>query len=88
MWHFIEQKNKLWIWQAVERIGNRTICWCVGARSTKTFGSFYQKFEHLDAKFYSDDRESYGKVIPAERLSTGKNILLILSGITQIYAIF
>ena len=26
----------------------------------------------LDAKFYSDDWESYAKVIPAEKLSTGK----------------
>ena len=38
MWHFVEQKkNKLWVWRAVERTGNRTIGWCVGDRSTKTF---------------------------------------------------
>ena len=36
---------------------------------TKTFRDFYQKFEHLDAKFYSDDWESYSK---AEKLSIGK----------------
>ena len=66
------KKNKLWVWRAVERIGNRTIGWCVGDRSTKTFRDFYQKFEHLDAKFYSDDWESYKKVIPSEKLSTGK----------------
>jgi len=66
------KKNKLWVWRAVERIGNRTIGWCVGDRSTKTFRDFYQKFEHLDAKFYSDDWESYEKVIPSEKLSTGK----------------
>ena len=56
----------------MELIGNRTIGWCVGDRSTKTFREFYQKFEHLDAKFYSDDWESYVKVIPSEKLSTGK----------------
>ena len=56
----------------MECFGNRTIGWCVGDRSTKTFRSFYQKFEHLDAKFYSDDWESYGKVIPADKLFTGK----------------
>ena len=61
---------------------------CVGDRSTKTFRDFYQKFEHLDAKFYSDDWESYAKVIPAEKLSTGKSILLALSKITHIYVIF
>ena len=56
----------------MERIGNRTIGWCVWDRSTKTFKDFYQKFEHLDAKFYSDYWESYAKVIPVEKLSTGK----------------
>ena len=25
MWHFVEQKNKLWVWRAVERSRNRTI---------------------------------------------------------------
>ena len=56
----------------MECFGNRTIGWCVGDRSTKTFRKFYQKFEHLDARFYTDDWESYGKVIPAEKLTTGK----------------
>jgi len=64
MWHFVEQKtNKLWVWRAVECSRNRTIGWCVGDRSTETFRSFYQNFKHLDAKFYSDDWDSYGKII-------------------------
>jgi len=56
----------------VERGRNRTIGWCVGDRSTETFRAFYQRFEHLDAMFYSDDWESYAKVIPSGRLVTGK----------------
>ena len=72
MWHFVEQKNKLWVWRAVERGGNRTIGWCVGDRSTETFKKFYRKFEHLDAMFYTDDWSSYSKAIPATRLTIGK----------------
>src|SRR5215510_14160179 len=68
----LSKKNKLWVWRAVERGRNRTIGWCVGDRSTETFRAFYQRFEHLDAMFYSDDWESYAKVIPSGRLVTGK----------------
>ena len=56
----------------MERCNNRTIGWHVGDRSTKTFIKFYQKFEHLDAKFYSDDYEAYKEVIPKEKLTTDK----------------
>ena len=56
----------------MERSGNRTIGWCVGDRSTKTFRKFYQKFEHLNAKFYADDWTSYTEVIPKEKLWIGK----------------
>src|SRR5215510_9458106 len=68
----LSKKNKLWVWRAVERGRNRTIGWCVGDRSTETFRAFYQRFEHLDAMFYSDDWESYAKVIPNGRLVTEK----------------
>jgi IS1 family transposase len=57
----------------VERSRNQTVGRCVGGRSAKTFGEFFQKFERLDAKFYSDEWESYSKVMPADKLLTGKN---------------
>ena len=72
MWDFVEQKNKLWVWLAVERGGNRTIGWCVGYSSTETFKKSYQQFEHLDAMFYTEDWSSYSKVIPVTRLTIGK----------------
>ena len=43
-----------------------------GNRSTETFKKFYQQFEHLDAMFYTEDWSSYSKVIPATRLTIGK----------------
>jgi insertion element IS1 protein InsB len=66
------KKKKLWVWRAVERNSNRTLGWRVGNRSTATFRKFYRKFEHLDAVFYTDNWESYAKVIPAERHIVGK----------------
>jgi IS1 family transposase len=54
------------------RLGSATIGWYAGDRSTKTFRKFYQKFERLDAKFYTDDWTSFVKVIPQEKLTTGK----------------
>jgi len=75
------KKRKIWVWRAVDCSRNRTIGWCFWDSSTKTFIEFYKKFEHLDAKFYSDDKE----VIPEENL---KNIRLELNKTTQIYDIF
>ena len=44
MWYFVNKKEKLWVWRAVECVRNSTIGWCVGDRSTATFRKFFKKF--------------------------------------------
>ena len=74
MWHFIGSKktssglSKPWIVLQEE-------LWhgCSGRRSAATFQRLYDKVSHLtDCKFYTDDWDAFGKILPSERLIIGK----------------
>ena len=51
----------------------RTVAWVTGGRDAKTVRKLYQKLKHLKhAIFYTDDWESFAKVIPKKRHIIGK----------------
>ena len=67
------KKNKKWIIKALDRSSNRTIAWVTGNRDVRTFKKLYKKVEHLkDCVFYTDDWDSFSKVLPKERHIIGK----------------
>jgi IS1 family transposase len=73
MWHFLHKKEKLWIWRAVSRVGNKTIGWFVGDRSADSFREFFERFRGLkEAVFYTDNWEAYSEVIPSNQHVIGK----------------
>jgi insertion element IS1 protein InsB len=70
---FFEKKSdKLWVWRSVEYVGNKTIGWYVGDRSSETFIEFFERFKHLDAIFYTDGYKAYREIIPAKQHKIGK----------------
>ena len=73
MWHFLKKTKKLWIIKAFDRARDKMIAWVTAGRDTKTFKKLYDKLKHLkDCKFYTDDWESFSKVLPKERHIIGK----------------
>ena len=67
------KKNKLWIIKALDRASRRAVAWVLGRRSAATFQRLYDKVSHLtDCKFYTDDWDAFGKILPSERHIIGK----------------
>ena len=67
------KKNKLWIIKALDRASRRTVAWVLGHRSAATFQRLYNQVSHLtECRFYTDDWNAFGKVLPSERHIIGK----------------
>ena len=57
----------------MDRRTGRTIAWVLGGRDTATFQRLYDKLKHLTAcVFYTDDWDTFVRVLPKERHITGK----------------
>ena len=51
----------------------RTIAWVLGGRDVATFQRLYDKVKHLhDCLFYTDNWDTFAKVLPQERHIIGK----------------
>ena len=74
VWHFVGlKKNKLWVLKAIDRSTRRTVAWVLGRRDTETFGRLYKRVKHLkNCVFYTDDGETFAKVLPKKRHVIGK----------------
>lgn len=55
MWHFLHQKNKLWIWKAYCRTTKQLIDWECGDRSTQTLARLYNRLKQHNVKIYFID---------------------------------
>ena len=69
---FYTKKQKIWIWRAWDCVRGKTIGWCIGNRSAKTFKEFYERFKDLDVIFYTDDWDVYSQIIPSYKYIIGK----------------
>ncbi|MDR2559040.1 MAG: hypothetical protein LBC86_05800 [Oscillospiraceae bacterium] len=71
---FYSQKNKLWLIKAVNRRTGKTIAWVLGGRDVATFRRLYNKVKHIpNCIYYTDNWDSFAKVLPAERHVIGKS---------------
>jgi len=67
------KKKKKWILKALDRRTRRTIAWVVGSRNATTVKRLYEKIKHCkNATFFTDDWDSFAKVLPKERHVIGK----------------
>ena len=72
MWHFLNKKQKFWIWRAVDCSNNKTIGWVIGNRDAETFRPLYKKSKKYAKHYYTDDWEVYREIIPKEKLTQSK----------------
>jgi len=71
MWSFVGSKeNKQWVWIAMDSKSRQIIAFYVGDRSQESAKKLWElipKDYRENAKFYTDDWQSYKVVIPSER---------------------
>ena len=68
------KKKKLWLWKAVDRIGNQLIDWECGDRSQHTLEKLWARLKKWDVDVYcTDNWESYANVLPKGKLIQSKS---------------
>src|SRR4051794_16521362 len=74
MWHFVDGKNKVWVWRAFDPVARRTLAWELGGRDDATCRRLLDKVGIDGHVFVTDDWEGFQRLIPAEQLFTGKDL--------------
>jgi len=70
-----EKKSaKLWVWRAYDVDQRRTVAWVLGGRDDATCRRLLDKVGVNGKTFVTDDWEGYHRVIPEDRLFTGKDL--------------
>ena len=74
MWHYLKEKNKLWIWKTLSRDTGELIAWECGDRDKATLEKLIEKLENWNVKvYYTDDYQAYATVIREEMLVQTKS---------------
>jgi insertion element IS1 protein InsB len=74
IWHFVQKKNKLWIWKAYDRATGRLVDWECGGRDRDTADRLIQRLRAWNARLYCADAYNvYADLIPVGRLYQGKD---------------
>ena len=61
----LAQKNKVWIWTAVNHFEPGILDWAIGDHSSDTFEPMWQRIKHWDCYFWvSDGLKVYPRYIP------------------------
>ena len=71
---FPSKKNKLWIWLACDRSGQRLIDWECGGRDAATLNRLLERLKPWSVKLYcTDDYGPYATLLPVGRHYIGKD---------------
>jgi len=75
LWHFLQKKkNKLWIWLAFDRSGQRLIDWECGGRDAATLNRLLERLKPWSVTLYcTDDYAPYHTLLPVGRHYIGKD---------------
>jgi len=66
---------KLWVWKVLDSATGKLLEWECGDRGAQTLERLYERIKDWNVLLYcSDDLEAYKKVIPPEKLRTGKDL--------------
>src|SRR4051794_41458973 len=70
----LEKKNKLWIWLAFDRSGQRLVDWQCGGRDAATLNRLLERLKPWSVTLYcTDDYAPYDKLLPVGRHYIGKD---------------
>src|SRR3954469_14364547 len=68
------EKNKVWVWKAYDPVARRTLAWELGGRDDATCRRLLDKVGVEGNVFLTDDWEGFHRLIPQDRLFTGKDL--------------
>src|SRR4051812_3134947 len=68
------EKNKAWAWRAYDPVARRTLAWELGGRDDATCRRLVERVGVEGNVFVTDDWEGFQRIIPQERLFTGKDL--------------
>jgi len=69
-----KKSAKLWVWGAYDVDQRRTVAWVLGGCDDATCRRLLDKVGVTGKVFVTDDWEGYRRVIPEDRLFTGKDL--------------
>jgi insertion element IS1 protein InsB len=74
-WSFVEKKsNQRWTWYALDRASGRILAYQIGKRTDDMFRQLFDKLAIFPIRrYYTDNWQSYSKVIPAAQHRIGKD---------------
>lgn len=75
MWGFVEKKsNQRWLWYALDRSSGRILAYQIGKRTDDMFKQLFDKLSLFPIRwYYTDNWQSYSKIIPASQHRIGKD---------------
>ena len=68
------KKNTIWAWRAYDPCAGRTLAWELGGRDDATARKLLDRVGFDTNTFVTDDWDGYHRLIPQERLFTGKDL--------------
>ncbi|MDR0471499.1 MAG: hypothetical protein LBH79_07260 [Nitrososphaerota archaeon] len=69
MWHFLCQKNRVWVWKVYCRTTKQLIDWECGNRDSKTLKLMLDRLEKFNVSvFFADNWASYAELFPLKLL--------------------
>jgi insertion element IS1 protein InsB len=68
------KKNKVWLWRAFDPVARRTLAWELGGRDDATCRRLLDRVGVDGNVFLTDDWEGFHRLIPQDRLFTGKDL--------------
>jgi insertion element IS1 protein InsB len=72
------KENKIWLWRAIDGVTRQALGYVIGERSDATCQKLLDKVDDGKCVFVTDDWGSYHRLIPANRLFTGKDLTYVI----------
>ena len=68
------EKNKVWVWRAIDGVSRRPLGWELGSRSDACCKKLIERIDNRKCLFATDDWSGFHRLIPEDRLFTGKDL--------------
>lgn len=68
------EKNKVWIWRAIDGLSRHAIGCVLGDRTDGSLKKLIKKIDNKICTFVTDDWEGYYRILPEDRHITGKDL--------------
>jgi insertion element IS1 protein InsB len=78
MWHFVNEKTKIWIWRAVCGVSRRSLGWQLGNRSDASLKELIHRVDNNSCIFVIDEWDGFFRCLPENRHFFGKDLTVLI----------